>query len=137
MDPIMIVVGAVIVFAIVAYAFASKDKTDLSDKPMPSAAQQPAKKPESKPAEKADEPAPAKKPASKRVQALKSEDAIKKGSAPKAKALPTPTALGKMTKDKIEETARSYGIELDKRMTKANMISTFLAEAKAAAKVKV
>lgn len=136
MDPIMIVVGAVIVFAIVAYAFASKDKTDLSDKPMPSAAQQPVKKAEPKPAEAAVTPTKPKKAVSKRVQALKSEDAVKPSAAPKAKPLPTKTTLLKMTKEKIEETARSYGIELDKRMTKNNMVQTFLAEAQAAAKAK-
>ena len=69
---------------------------------------------------------------SARVQALKSNDAVKAG--PAATAVPNKTALLKMTKDKIEQTGRQYGVELDRRMTKANMVADFQAKMKAAAK---
>ena len=37
--------------------------------------------------------------------------------------LPSDAELKKMTKAQIEEVAREVGVELDKRMTKANMIA--------------
>mgnify|MGYP000736309168 CR=1 FL=1 len=120
MDPI--VIGLIVVVALGgAYYFANKDSNTVGGgesglKPEPAA------------------PAKPKAPVSKRVAALKSTDAVKKGSAPVAKKLPTKTALLKLTKKKIEETAREYDIELDARMTKENMVGTFLKEARAAAK---
>jgi len=72
---------------------------------------------------------------SARVQALKSADAVKSG--PAATAVPNKTALLKMTKDKIEATGREYGVELDRRMTKANMVADFQAKMKAAAKAAI
>lgn len=121
MDPI--VIGLIVVVALggVAYYFANKDSDAVGGgesglKPEPVA------------------PAKPKAPVSERVAALKSSDAVKKGSAPVAKKLPTKTALLKLTKKKIEETAREFDIELDARMTKENMVGTFLKEARAAAK---
>ena len=117
MDPI--VIGLIVVVVLGgAYYFANRDSDSKSD---------------SKPAV-GKVPAKPKAPVSERVAALKSSDAVKKGSAPVAKKLPTKTALLKLTKKKIEETAREYDIELDARMTKENMVGTFLKEARAAAK---
>ena len=48
---------------------------------------------------------------------------------PKPK-LPTTKVLEGMTKAKLEETGREYGVELDKRMTKANMIKDLRAQYK-------
>ena len=39
--------------------------------------------------------------------------------------VPTDEELMKLTKAKIEEVGREYGVELDKRKTKANMIKQF------------
>lgn len=120
MDPI--VIGLIVVVALGgAYYFANKDSDAVGGgesglKPEPAA------------------PAKPKAPVSERVAALKSSDAVKKDSAPVAKKLPTKTALLKLTKKKIEETAREFDIELDARMTKENMVGTFLKEARAAAK---
>lgn len=63
-------------------------------------------------------------PVSSRVQSLKSSDAVKT-DAPTAKKVPTKTDLSKMTKENIEKVAREYNIELDRRMTKSNMIADF------------
>ena len=49
-----------------------------------------------------------------------------KAKAPKvtvAPAMPTEAQLKSMTKAKIEQVGRDLGVELDKRKTKANMIS--------------
>jgi hypothetical protein len=48
---------------------------------------------------------------------------------PKPK-LPTTKVLEGMTKAKLEETGREYGVELDRRMTKANMIKDLRAQYK-------
>lgn len=121
MDPI--VIGLIVVVAIGAVYFASKkDSSSVVDSSGESGVSAPST------------PAKPKAPVSERVAALKSTDAVKKGSAPVAKKLPTKTALLKLTKKKIEETAREYDIELDARMTKENMVGTFLKEARAAAK---
>lgn len=48
---------------------------------------------------------------------------------PKPK-LPTTKVLEGMTKAKLEETGREYGVELDRRMTKANMIKDLRAKYK-------
>ena len=122
MDPI--VIGLIVVAALGgAYYFANRDSDSTPSKP--AVGKVPAK---------AKAPAEPKAPVSKRVAALKSTDAVKKDSAPVAKKLPTKTALLKLTKKKIEETAREYDIELDARMTKENMVGIFLKEARAAAK---
>ena len=121
MDPI--VIGLIVVVAIGAVYFASKkDSSNVVDSSGESGVSAPST------------PAKPKAPVSERVAALKSTDAVKKGSAPVAKKLPTKTALLKLTKKKIEETAREYDIELDARMTKENMVGIFLKEARAAAK---
>lgn len=121
MDPI--VIGLIVVVAIGAVYFASKkDSSSVVDSSGESGVSAPST------------PAKPKAPVSERVAALKSTDAVKKGSAPVAKKLPTKTALLKLTKKKIEETAREYDIELDARMTKENMVGIFLKEARAAAK---
>ena len=123
MDPI--VIGLIVVVALGgAYYFANRD-SDSKSSSKPAVGKSPAK---------AKAPAKPKAPVSERVAALKSTDAVKKGSAPVAKKLPTKTALLKLTKKKIEETAREYDIELDARMTKEDMVGTFLKEARAAAK---
>lgn len=121
MDPILI--GVIVVVALgIAVWFLNKDSNDDVSGGGESGLRPTPVKPT---------PAP-KAPVSERVQALKSADAVK--SAPAAKKLPTKTALLKLTKAKIEETGREFDIELDKRMTKENMVSTFLKEARAAAK---
>lgn len=121
MDPI--VIGLIVVAAIGAVYFVSKkDSSSVVDSSGESGVSAPST------------PAKPKAPVSKRVAALKSTDAVKKDSAPVAKKLPTKTTLLKLTKKKIEETAREYDIELDARMTKENMVGTFLKEARAAAK---
>jgi hypothetical protein len=43
--------------------------------------------------------------------------------APAKKEMPSDAELGKLTKAKLEELGREFGIELDKRKTKANMIA--------------
>ena len=48
---------------------------------------------------------------------------------PKPK-LPTTKVLEGMTKAKLEETGREFGVELDRRMTKANMIKDLRAQYK-------
>lgn len=48
---------------------------------------------------------------------------------PKPK-LPTTKVLEGMTKAKLEDTGREYGVELDMRMTKANMIKDLRAQYK-------
>lgn len=48
---------------------------------------------------------------------------------PKPK-LPTTKVLEGLTKAKLEETGREYGVELDRRMTKANMIKDLRAQYK-------
>lgn len=48
---------------------------------------------------------------------------------PKPK-LPTTKVLEGMTKAKLEDTGREYGVELDRRMTKANMIKDLRAQYK-------
>jgi len=48
---------------------------------------------------------------------------------PKPK-LPTTKVLEGMTKAKLEETGREYGVELDRRMTKENMIKDLRAKYK-------
>ena len=107
MDPI--VIGLIVVVALGgAYYFANKDSDAVGGgesglKPEPAA------------------PAKPKAPVSERVAALKSSDAVKKDSAPVAKKLPTKTALLKLTKKKIEETAREFDIELDARMVSAHL----------------
>ena len=124
MDPIMILIGAAVVLGVIWFVFKgnkSDNQTDNAAITTPAPA-----------------PAPAKPAApSERVQALKSTEAVKADAAPAAKKLPTKTALLKLTKAKIEETAREFDIELDKRMTKENMVSTFLKEARAAAKAQL
>ena len=120
MDPILIGVIVVVALGIAVWFLSKEDKT--TDASGESGIRPTPVKPT---------PAP-KAPVSERVQALKSDDAVK--SAPAAKKLPTKTALLKLTKAKIEETAREFDIELDKRMTKENMVGTFLKEARAAAK---
>ena len=123
MDPI--VIGLIVVVALGgAYYVANRD-SDSKSSSKPAVGKSPAK---------AKAPAKPKAPVSERVAALKSTDAVKKGSAPVAKKLPTKTALLKLTKKKIEETAREYDIELDARMTKENMVGHFLKDARAAAK---
>lgn len=122
MDPIMILIGAAVVLGVIWFVFKGNKSDDQTDN---AAITTPA-------------PAPAKPAApSERVQALKSTEAVKAEAAPAAKKLPTKTALLKLTKGKIEETAREFDIELDKRMTKENMVSTFLKEARAAAKAQL
>lgn len=46
--------------------------------------------------------------------------------------LPTTKVLEGMTKAKLEDTAREYGVELDRRMTKSNMIKDLRAKYKKA-----
>jgi hypothetical protein len=116
MDPIII--GLIVVAAIGGAIYYVKSK-DSSVESKPAVGKVPAKP---------------KAPVSERVAALKSSDAVKKESAPAAQKLPTKTALLKLTKAVIEEKAREFDIELDKRMTKENMVGTFLKEARAAAK---
>ena len=120
MDPIMILIGAAVVLGVIWFVFKGNKSDDQTDNAAITT------------------PAPAKPAApSERVQALKSTEAVKADAAPAAKKLPTKTALLKLTKAKIEETAREFDIELDKRMTKENMVSTFLKEARAAAKAQL
>ena len=116
MDPIIIGLIVVAIIGGAVYAYNSKSKSVV---PAPKKAKAPAKP---------------KAPVSERVAALKSSDAVKKGSAPAAKKLPTKTALLKLTKAAIEEKAREFDIELDKRMTKENMVGHFLKDARAAAR---
>lgn len=70
---------------------------------------------------------------SPRVAALKSEDAVT-ADAPVAVKAPTKTDLVNMTKGAIEEKAREFGIELDRRLTKDKMIASFQKSLKEQAK---
>ena len=131
MDPISIVIGLVVVAGIAAVVYESR-KGD-SVKPVATKAKAPVAKkaPAAKttPAEKKAEP-------SARVKALKSSEAVKT-NAPVAQKVPTKTALLKMTKANIEAEARSFGIELDARKTKENMVADFQKTAKANAKAAI
>jgi hypothetical protein len=55
------------------------------------------------------------------------EDATPKVKVLTKPALPSDAELKKMTKAKIEEVGREFGIDLDKRKTKANMIADLFA----------
>ena len=70
---------------------------------------------------------------SPRVAALKSEDAVTV-SAPVAVKAPTKTELVNMTKSAIEEKAKEFGFDLDRRLTKDKMIAEFQKLLKAKAK---
>lgn len=128
MDPLLIGIGGLVVLGVIWLIIKGGDDTPAVDN-----------KEISTPAPAEDIPVPTTKKAepSERVKALKSSEAVKTAAAPVAQKLPTKTALLKMTKGKIEETAREFDIELDKRMTKENMVSTFLKEARAAAKAQL
>lgn len=128
MDPLLIGIGGLVVLGVIWLIIKGEDDTPVVDN-----------KEISTPAPAEDIPVPTTKKAepSERVKALKSSEAVKTAAAPVAQKLPTKTALLKMTKGKIEETAREFDIELDKRMTKENMVSTFLKEARAAAKAQL
>lgn len=115
MDPIII--GLIVVAIIGGAVYYYNSSKSESEKPV---------------AKKAKAPAKPKAPVSERVAALKSADAVK--DSPAAKKLPTKTALLKLTKANIEEKAREFDIELDKRMTKENMVQHFLKDARAAAR---
>ena len=134
MDPISILIGLVVVAGIATLVYQSH-KED-SGKPAvgtatkakaPVAKKAPAAK--TTPTEKKVEP-------SARVKALKSTEAVKT-NAPVAQKVPTKTALLKMTKANIEAEARSFGIELDARKTKENMVADFQKTAKANAKAAI
>ena len=115
MDPIII--GLIVVAIIGGAVYYYNSSKSESEKPV---------------AKKAKAPAKPKAPVSERVAALKSADAVK--DSPAAKKLPTKTSLLKLTKANIEENAREFDIELDKRMTKENMVQHFLKDARAAAR---
>ena len=55
--------------------------------------------------------------------ALGSKFADWREEAPTLPVLPSDAELNKLTKSKLEELAREFGVELDKKKTKANMIS--------------
>jgi hypothetical protein len=70
---------------------------------------------------------------SSRVKALKSADAVTTTVTP-VLVPPTKTEMERMTKADLETTARQFGIELDRRLTKAGMTTAFIAQLKAQAK---
>lgn len=70
---------------------------------------------------------------SSRVKALKSADAVTTTVTP-VLVPPTKTEMERMTKADLEITARQFGIELDRRLTKAGMTTAFIAQLKAQAK---
>ena len=55
---------------------------------------------------------------------------VGKPVAPAKAGLPGDADLNKLTKAKLEELGREFGVELDKRKTKANMITDLKAQAK-------
>ena len=55
--------------------------------------------------------------------ALGSKFADWRQESPTLPVLPSDAELNKLTKGKLEELARDFGVELDKRKTKANMIA--------------
>jgi hypothetical protein len=70
---------------------------------------------------------------SSRVKALKSADAVTTTVTP-VLVPPTKTEMERMSKADLEITARQFGIELDRRLTKAGMTTAFIAQLKAQAK---
>jgi len=70
---------------------------------------------------------------SSRVKALKSADAVTTTVTP-VLVPPTKTEMERMTKADLETTARQFGIELDRRLTKAGMTTAFIAQLKVQAK---
>lgn len=62
---------------------------------------------------------------SSRVAALKSAEAVTDATVPVITP-PTKTQMERMTKENMEIEARKFGIELDRRLTKANMTTAFL-----------
>jgi hypothetical protein len=67
------------------------------------------------------------------VVALKSADAVTTTVTP-VLVPPTKTEMERMTKADLEITARQFGIELDRRFTKARMTTAFITQLKAQAK---
>lgn len=126
MDPISILIGLVVVAGIGTLVYQSqKDSKAVASKPKAKA-----------PVAKSTTPTAKKAEPSARVKALKSSEAVKT-NAPVAQKVPTKTALLKMTKANIETEARSFGIELDARKTKENMVADFQKTAKANAKAAI
>jgi len=76
------------------------------------------------------------KPVSPRVAALKSDDAVPAKVAPKARPVPTKTTLLKMTKADIAKVAKTFGVDLNIKKTKAEMVKEFQTEMKAQAKAR-
>jgi|TARA_B110000977_G_C10966145_1_gene450490 hypothetical protein len=128
MDPISIIIGLVVLAGIITVIVKGREDKEASTVTTPV---KKAKAPVKEAKKDAIEPA---SNASPRVQALKSKDAVKASAAPVAQKVPTKTALLKLTKSAIEESARAFDIELDKRATKEKMVDTYLKTARAQAK---
>lgn len=56
---------------------------------------------------------------------------VEKGVKEEVKKLPTPAKLKQLTKAKLEELGREFGVELDKRKNKDSMIADLKKEVKA------
>lgn len=99
MDPIALVIIGIVVAGIAWWTlFRDNDTTEFPDSPQ--------------------QPIPQPPTTSDAYKAPTSADAFKKAPKPKV-----PAKADSMTKAQIESEARSQGVELDKRMTKANMIA--------------
>lgn len=110
MDPVLVFIGIVVVFG-VGYYFLKDDSKPTSG----TGGSTPVKP-----------VAPAKAEVKKEVK-----KAAPKKAAPTAPKAPTAKALNAMTKKEIEQTARDFGVELDARKTKANMVKDFQSGVKA------
>jgi cytoskeletal protein RodZ len=110
------------------------DLVKTTPEPVPAAAvpKPKAKRTKSTQSHPAGEVTPTKKVSkpSSRVAALKSPDAVTDTTVPVI-APPTKTQMERMTKESLEIEARKFGIELDRRLTKAGMITAFLTALKA------
>ena len=105
MDPLAIGIIAVALVGVAWLVFRSSDDTDT--------------------------PAPAPKPEPTRAPGGRRDEPPIPAEAKTPNKLPTAKVLEGMTKAKLEELGREHGVELDKRKTKANMITDLKAGVKA------
>lgn len=104
MDPVLVLIGVVVVVGIGYYIYSNKDSDVVGG------------------GESGIKPTP--------VAPAKPKAEVKK-AAPSAPKAPTAKALNAMTKKEIDQVGRDFGVKLDARKTKAAMVKDFQAGVKA------
>ena len=104
MDPVLVLIGVVVVIGIGYYIYSNKDSDVVGG------------------GESGIKPTP--------VAPAKPKAEVKK-AAPSAPKAPTAKALNAMTKKEIDQVGRDFGVKLDARKTKAAMVKDFQAGVKA------